>query len=107
MKILSKQTHRLRSLLIKFPMRMLHLERFIETKSIETEVGNTIDLFTSPDWDMETEIEQPIPEFVNSVQIGALTDQVPMGVQTALLGGINLIVSETTMATTFDYQQRK
>ena len=36
-------------------------------------------------------------EFVSSVQIGALTDQVPMGVQTASLGGINLIVSEETM----------
>ena len=72
--------------------------KIVETKSIETEVGNTIDLFTRPDWNMEIETEQPNPEFLNTIQIGALTDQVPMGVRTALPGGINLIVSETTLA---------
>ena len=43
------------------------------------------------------ENEQPNREFVSSVQIGALTDQVPMGIQTASLGGVNLIVPEATM----------
>ncbi|WP_203248059.1 FtsX-like permease family protein [Sporosarcina beigongshangi] len=69
--------------------------KFIEAKSIESEVGKMIDLFTLPHGDME--IEQSKREFVSSVQIGALTDQVPMGVQVITLGGVNLIVSEATM----------
>jgi putative ABC transport system permease protein len=69
--------------------------KFIETKAIESEVGNTIDLFTTASGD--TENEQPEREFVSSVQIGALTDQVPMGIQTAMLGGVNFIVPEATM----------
>lgn len=69
--------------------------KMIETKTIESKVGNTIELFTSPHGDTET--EQPNQEFFSSVEIGALTDQVPMGVQTASPGGINLIVSEATM----------
>lgn len=43
------------------------------------------------------ENEQPLRELVSSVQIGALTDQVPMGVHTVSLGGVNIIVSEDTM----------
>jgi len=69
--------------------------KFIESKSIETEVGNKIDILTSVTGEMEN--EQPNLEVVGSVQIGALTDQVPMGVQTASLGGVNLIVPEATL----------
>ncbi|MBM4763605.1 FtsX-like permease family protein [Bacillus sp. B15-48] len=69
--------------------------RFIETKTIQSEIGNTIDIFTRPYGDIENQPEQ---ELVRSVQIGALTDKVPMGVQTASLGGLNLIVPEATMA---------
>ncbi|MCM3671326.1 FtsX-like permease family protein [Mesobacillus maritimus] len=69
--------------------------KFIESKSIETEVGNKIDILTSVTGEMEN--EQPNLEVVGSVQIGALTDQVPMGVQTASLGGVNLIVPAATL----------
>ena len=72
--------------------------KFIETKSIETEVGNTIDLFTTPDWDMETEMEPMKPRICKSSSNRSTYRPIPMGVATALLGGINLIVSETTMA---------
>lgn len=69
--------------------------KFIETKTIESEVGNKINLFTRSHGD--TENEQPKREFVSSVQIGALTDQVPNGIQTAMLGGVNLIIPEATV----------
>lgn len=68
--------------------------KFVETKAIEAEVGGTIDLFTLPGG---TEDEQQNRELVSSFQIGALTDQIPMGVQTASLGAISLIVPEATM----------
>ena len=69
--------------------------KVIETKSIESKVGHTIDLFTMSYGDMEN--EQPLRELVSTVQIGALTDEVPMGVHTVSLGGVNIIVSEDTM----------
>ena len=45
-----------------------------------------------------------IEKDVSSVQIGAMTDQVPMGIQTASLGGLNLIVPEKTMDHLDDYR---
>ncbi|MBM4764865.1 ABC transporter permease [Bacillus sp. B15-48] len=69
--------------------------KFVETKSIESEVGNVIDLFNISYED--TEDEHAKREVVNSLVIAALTDQVPMGVQTTSLGGVNIIVPETTM----------
>lgn len=69
--------------------------KFVETKSIESEVGNKIDLWTSTSRDMEN--EQHHRELANTVQIGALTDQVPIGIYTASLGGVTLIVPETTV----------
>ena len=69
--------------------------KMVESKSIESEVGNRIDLLTSASGDMEN--EQHNRKVVSSVQIGAMTDQVPMGIQTASLGGVNLIVPEETM----------
>ena len=69
--------------------------KFIETKSIESEVGKKIDLLTMPTGDMEN--EQSELEVVGSVEIGALTDQVPMGIDTVAIGGVNLIVPQATM----------
>ena len=68
--------------------------RVIETKSIQSEVGKKIDLFMMPSGNMENE---PVREEVGSIEIGALTDHVPMGVTTASLGSVNLIVSQDTM----------
>ena len=69
--------------------------KMIETKSIESEVGNTMDLSTVPIEDIES--DQPGQEFSQTVQIGALTDKVPMGVHTAVLGGVNVIIPQSTM----------
>jgi putative ABC transport system permease protein len=71
--------------------------KFIETKTITSEVGKKVNLFTMPIGDMEN--EQPEPEGVGSVQVGALTDQVPMGISTVAIGGVNLIVPQATMDT--------
>ena len=61
-----------------------------ETKAINTERGESIDLF----WmNYETEEEK----FINKVEIGALTDELPMGVGTSGLGNFDVIVSEKTM----------
>lgn len=70
-------------------------KKIVESKSIESEVGNKIDLLTSAPGDMEN--EQHNRKVVSGVQIGAMTDQAPMGIQTASLGGVNLIVPEQTM----------
>lgn len=64
----------------------------IETKSIMSEVGNSIDLFA-----FDYEDEQSKKELVKSVEIGSLTDKVPMGIHTASLGGLNVIVPEATL----------
>ena len=70
--------------------------KFIETKTIEAEVGDRIDLST---WSStEPEDQEPERETVGTVQIGALTDEVPTGVQPVVLGGINLIVPEGAIA---------
>ncbi|KKK36467.1 cell division protein FtsX [Mesobacillus campisalis] len=69
--------------------------KLIQTKALEAEVGDKIDLFSMPYGDSET--EQPERELEGTVQIGALTDEVPIGVQTASLGGVNLIVPEDTL----------
>lgn len=69
--------------------------KFIETKSIVSEIGKSIDLFTVANGDMENEL--PTRELVSSVKIAALTDKVPMGIQTVSLGGLNIVVPEATM----------
>lgn len=67
---------------------------FIETKTIESKVGDRFDLFKTV---IENEKEEPKRKAIGSVQIGALTAEVPIGVQTASLGGVNLIVTEAVM----------
>lgn len=69
--------------------------KMIETTSIQSKVGYTIDLYTLPSGEMES--EKPEREFVTRVQVGALTDQVPMGVRSDMLGGISIILPETAM----------
>ncbi|WP_273851758.1 ABC transporter permease [Guptibacillus spartinae] len=64
--------------------------QFKESKSINIEAGESIDLYTM---NYETEEET----FRNKVEVGALTDEVPMGVSTTSAGGVDVIVSEETM----------
>lgn len=69
--------------------------KIIETKVMETKVGEVIDLFA---YQTEgAEIEKPDLEFLSTIEIGVLTDEIPMGVQPVVLGGMNLIVSENTL----------
>lgn len=65
--------------------------KFIETKTINSEVGQTIDLYA---FNYESNEEM---QFLNKVEIAALTDQVPMGVHPASLGGIDIIVTQETL----------
>ncbi|SEN85399.1 putative ABC transport system permease protein [Mesobacillus persicus] len=69
-------------------------KKFVETKAIESEVGNEIRLYNRIFSDTNETSER---EFVSNVKIGALTDHVPMGIYTNGLGGLNIIVSEETM----------
>lgn len=64
--------------------------KYVETKAVYAEVGDSLDLHQS-DWN--TEIETPL----NKVEIAALTDQVPMGVYSTGLGGLNVIISEEVL----------
>ncbi|MEG6615012.1 ABC transporter permease [Peptococcaceae bacterium 1198_IL3148] len=64
--------------------------KYVETKTINTEVGQNIDLFYT---DLETEEES----YLNKIKIAALTDQTPMGVFPTGLGGLNIIVSQQVM----------
>lgn len=65
--------------------------KIIVSKTIFSEVGQMLDLVTM---DYEGNGNQ---EFLNMVKIAGLTDQVPMGVQTASVGGIDLIVTQKTL----------
>jgi putative ABC transport system permease protein len=74
--------------------------KFIETNSITTSTGEFIDLYRL---NYETNEET----FINKVEVGALTDEVPMGIQTASAGGLNVIVSEKTMYQLINKQVEK
>ncbi|WP_077622331.1 ABC transporter permease [Sediminibacillus massiliensis] len=63
--------------------------KIIETNSINTDVGRNIDLHT-----MDYEGQEG--EKVGEVEISALTDQIPMGINTSGLGGLDIVVSEQT-----------
>lgn len=62
-------------------------KKIIETQALHSEIGQKLDLIYT-DWDTEKETKLP------PVEIVALTDKRPMGVHSALIGGLNLIVSE-------------
>ena len=64
--------------------------KYVETKAIYTKIGQSIDL-TYFDQDTEKEVN------LNKVEIAALTNQFPMGISPAGIGGLNIIVSEQVM----------
>ncbi|MDR4887370.1 FtsX-like permease family protein [Fredinandcohnia sp. QZ13] len=64
--------------------------KFVETKSIETKVGNTIDL-------VRLNYENDEEQYVNTIEIGALTTQLPMGISSSGPGGLDIIVSEDVL----------
>jgi putative ABC transport system permease protein len=63
--------------------------KFIESKSIHSEPGEKLQL-------IYTNYETNETRNLEDITIGALTDQVPTGIQTAMLGGFDVIVSMET-----------
>lgn len=63
--------------------------KFIESKAINTEVGKTLELLSWNDDDEE--------EFVDTMEIAALTDELPMGVNQVGGASLNVIVSEQSL----------
>ncbi|MCM3761995.1 ABC transporter permease [Alkalihalobacillus oceani] len=63
--------------------------KIVETKAIQTTVGETFDLFYE-EWVGDN------PERINvgSVEVAVLTDQQPMGIMNGDLGSLNIVVSE-------------
>ena len=66
-------------------------KKFVETKAINTEIGQDIELYST---DNETQEEI----YLNQLEIAALTDKIPMGVFSFGPGGLNVIVSDQVMA---------
>ncbi|MGA9288512.1 MAG: FtsX-like permease family protein [Anaerobacillus sp.] len=64
--------------------------QFKETKSINTEPGKSINLYPE-------NYENKNEKVLSNVEVGALTDEVPMGVTTSGIGGFDVIVSEEMM----------
>lgn len=72
------------------PYEDMEAGKYVETKTIHTKIGHTIDL-TYTDPETEKEVHS------NPVKIAGLTDQFPLGVLPAGIGGLNIIVSEQVM----------
>ncbi|MCH1624845.1 ABC transporter permease [Ferdinandcohnia quinoae] len=64
--------------------------KFVERKAIHTKVGKSLPLYYQ-DWETGAEDD------LNKVEIAALTDTFPMGVHSAGVGGLNVIVSEQVL----------
>jgi putative ABC transport system permease protein len=73
--------------------------KFVETTSIEASPGDKLDLIFT---DYATEKTKPF----GSVTIGAMTDQVPMGIRTAMIGGLDIIVPMETLEAMADKQMK-
>ncbi|WP_226669682.1 ABC transporter permease [Metabacillus litoralis] len=65
--------------------------KFIETKTINADIGQKLDLYAINYEDTEDR------EFLYSIEIAALTNHAPMGVQSASLGGMIIIVPQETL----------
>jgi len=65
-------------------------KKFVETKAIHMNMGQSIDLINK-DWETEEETN------LGKVEIAAFTDQYPMGIRMIGVGGLNIIVSEQVM----------
>lgn len=65
-------------------------KKYVETKAIYTEIGKKLGLIYT-DWDTQKET------YLNPVEIVALTDKRPMGIHSAMVGGLNIIVSEQVL----------
>lgn len=64
--------------------------KYVETKPLEVEIGDTIDLFY-------TNFETNEQTLISTVEIVSLTEELPMGVRSSWIGGFDLIVSKETI----------
>ncbi|MFK3960853.1 ABC transporter permease [Pseudalkalibacillus hwajinpoensis] len=71
-----------------------------ETKSLNARIGESIELYS-----MNYETEEV--KLINNVEIGALTDELPMGVSRSGAGVLDVIVSEETMNGLIDKEVQK
>ncbi len=67
--------------------------KYVETKAINSEIGQSIELFYIKSGTSETGVETSL----SPLEIAALTDQAPMGVLPAVVGGLTIIVSEEVL----------
>ncbi|TGE35708.1 ABC transporter permease [Desulfosporosinus fructosivorans] len=73
--------------------------KYVETKAINTKIGETIDLFYPVGGETKEE------RHLNQLEIAALTNQAPMGVFPAGVGGLTIIVSEQILDQLMDEQE--
>ncbi|MFO1442110.1 ABC transporter permease [Bacillus sp. Bva_UNVM-123] len=67
-----------------------NIGKVVETKSVHMKPGEKIELYDTYD-------EIGNQKYLNEVEIDTITDQFPMGVRPAEIGGINIIVSKNTL----------
>jgi putative ABC transport system permease protein len=86
-----RTSHELSGIVIdKISYQDYDARKYIETKAIQAEIGQKIELCRiDRDSSQET--------YLNELQVAALTDQTPMGVFPAGLGGLTVIVSEQVL----------
>ncbi|KAB2329766.1 ABC transporter permease [Cytobacillus depressus] len=76
------------------PYQDMGTGKFVETKALNIKKGKSLDL-VNRDWEREKEKEKDT--YFNKVEVVTLTDQFPMGIMPAGIGGLNIIVSEQVM----------
>ncbi|CAM4157761.1 ABC transporter permease [Paenibacillus alkaliterrae] len=79
------------------PYQDQEARKYIETKAIYAEIGQSIDLYHE-NWETGKVTD------LNKVEITALTDQFPMGVHPAGLGNLNIVTSGQVMEQLIDNQ---
>jgi putative ABC transport system permease protein len=60
--------------------------KFVETKAIEAKIGQKLAL-------VNTDPETGTEKYLFALEVAALTDQLPMGVMPARIGGVNVVIS--------------
>ncbi|MED3572307.1 ABC transporter permease [Cytobacillus praedii] len=73
-----------------FTYEDMNAGKFVETKAIHTKIGEKINLLYA-DWETGEQTK------LDNIEVAAMTDQSPMGVQTGGVGGLDIIISEQVM----------
>ncbi|TCJ02321.1 ABC transporter permease [Cytobacillus praedii] len=73
-----------------FTYEDMNAGKFVETKAIHTKIGEKINLLYA-DWETGEQTK------LDDIEVAAMTDQYPMGVQSGGVGGLDIIISEQVM----------